>query len=219
LAKSAAQRAMRGETGRLRLGFTVIAFYGVLPEAVRVYRNRFPDVIVELTEINSPSLEHALASGELDLGILHPPLETPSLTHRALPPQKLVLALPVDHPLASSSVIHIADLQGQPFLLAPRRIGPNIYDKVITLFRNEGVSPTIVQEVTPMTTLVGLVSAGVGLGFVTEGLAAVGRPGVVFRPVSPQPPEIPVAAAWADGQPSVTAMRFLEVVRELSAGG
>ncbi|WP_420963753.1 LysR substrate-binding domain-containing protein [Brucella sp. IR073] len=218
LAKSAAQRALRGETGRLRLGFTVIAFYGFLPAAVRVYRSRFPDVSVELTEVNSPSLERALASGELDLGILHPPLEMPSLNHQSLPPQKLVLALPVDHPLAARSTVRVAELRDQPFLIAPRRIGPNIYDRVIAHFRSEGVSPAIIQEATPMTTLIGLVSAGVGLGFVTEGLAAAGRPGVVFLTVEPPPPEVPVAAAWAGDRPSMPAMRFLDVVRELSGG-
>lgn len=216
LAKSAAQRALRGEIGRLRLGFTVIAFHGFLPEAVRLYRGRFPDVDVELTEINSPSLERALASGELDLGVLHPPLETPSLGCCGLPAQKLVLALPQDHPLARKRIIPAEALRDQPFLIAPRRIGPSIYDKVIAHFRNAGFSPLIVQEVTPMPTLIGLVSAGVGLGLVTEGLAAAGRPGVVFRPVSPPPPELPIAAAWAGERPTVAAERFLDVARELS---
>lgn len=32
-----------------------------------------------------------------------------------------------------------------------------------------------------MTTLTGLVAAGVGMGFVTNGIAAVGRPGVAWR--------------------------------------
>lgn len=218
-AKSAALRALRGETGRLRLGFTVIAFFGVLPEAVRRYRSRFPDVVVELTELNSPLLEQALASGELDLGVLHPPLNTASLSCQDLPAHKLLLALPAEHPLASQACVRVADLKDQPLLIAPRRVGPHLYDKLIAMFRNEGISPTIVQDVTPMTTLAGLVSAGAGLGFVTEGLAAAGRPGVVFRPVSPALPDIPVAAAWVGEQPSIPATRFLEVVAGLLGDG
>lgn len=216
-AKMQALRAIRGEVGRLRLGFTVIAFYSALPEAVRIYRSRFPDVAVELAEMNSPMLERTLAAGEIDLGILHPPIGAPSLSVRLFQPDRLVLALPEQHVLAALQTVSVRDLDGQPFLIAPRQIGPNIYDRIIALFRNEGISPNIVQHVSPMTTLVGLVAAGAGVGFVTEGVANAGRPGVAFRSVSPDPPSLPVAAAWAGPAPSIAAQRFLEVVASLAA--
>lgn len=217
LAKAQALRALRGEVGRLRLGFTVIAFYGVLPEAVRLFRTRHPDVAVELAEMNSPSLEAALAAGEVDLGVLHPPLTTPCLVTRPLPAQPLLLALPAAHRLARQATVAVADLEDEPFLIAPRAIGPSIYDRVIALFRGQGFSPRIVQEVTPMTTLTGLVAAGVGMGLVTEGIAAVARPGIAFRPLAPEPPRLPMAAAWHEAGPSRTSERFLEVVAELTS--
>lgn len=65
-----------------------------------------------------------------------------------------------------------------------------------------------------MTTLAGLIAAGVGVGFVTEGIARSGRAGVVFRPVEPAPPALPLAAAWRGTAMSVTARRFLDVVEE-----
>lgn len=212
LAKTQALRAVRGELGRLRLGFTVIAFYGMLPEAVRVFRGRYPDVAVELVEMNSPSLEAALVAGDIDLGVLHPPLAMSELTTRTLPEQQLVLALPAMHPLARRKIVAVADLENEPFLIAPRAIGPSIYDRVIALFQGQGISPHIVQEVTPMTTLTGLVAASVGLGFVTKGIATVARPGVVFRPVEPEPPSLPIAAAWRAPDLSMPGERFLEIV-------
>jgi DNA-binding transcriptional LysR family regulator len=216
-ARQQALRAVRGEVGRLRLGFTVIAFYGVLPEAVRVFRNRYPDVTVELVEMNSPALETSLMSGEIDLGVLHPPLGTTRLTVHALADQKLVLALPSAHCLAEKATIALAELEREPFIVAPRAVGPSIYDRVIALFRAHGISPHVVQEATPMTTLTGLVAAGAGMGFVTEGVATVARPGVVFRPVEPEPPRLPMAAAWQGPTPSQAATRFLDVVGELMA--
>lgn len=211
-AKAQAMRAVRGEIGRLRLGFTVIAFYGDLPEAVRLFRSRFPDVTVELVEMNSPQLEAALMANEIDLGILHPPLAAAELTVHPLRPLPLVLALPSSHRLAARSVVKVADLAEEPFLIAPRAIGPSIYDRIIALFDREGINPNIVQEVSPMTTLTGLVAAGAGLGLVTAGIATVVRPGVVFRPVRPTPPSLPVAAAWHGPRLSHVGQRFLEVV-------
>ncbi len=215
-AKVQALRALRGDVGLLRLGFTVIAFYGVLPEAVRAFRSRYPDVAVELAEMNSPSLEAALTAGEIDLGVLHPPLTAPGLIEQLLPDQRLLLALPASHPLTANATVAMADLAGEPFLIAPRAIGPGIYDRVIAQFGAAGISPHIAQEVTPMTTLTGLVAAGAGMGFVTEGIATVARPGVAFRPVKPEPPRLPMAAAWRAPQLSRSGERFLEIVAELT---
>jgi DNA-binding transcriptional LysR family regulator len=63
-----------------------------------------------------------------------------------------------------------------------------------------------------MTTLAGLVAAGAGLGFVTQGIARVARPGVAYRPVLPPPPSLPMATAWREPAMSGTAERFLDVV-------
>jgi DNA-binding transcriptional LysR family regulator len=216
LAKAQALRAVQGEVGRLRLGFTVIAFYGLLPEAVRVFRERYPDVAIDLVEMNSPLLEAALDSGKVDLGVLHPPLANTALTARPLPDEKLVLALPAAHRLARKQVVAAADLAGEPVLIAPRPVGPSIYDRMISFCRSQGFSPRIVQEVTPMTTLTGLVAVGVGMGFVTQGIATVARPGLAFRPVEPEPPSLPMAAAWrGPGLPKAGEL-FLKIVAELT---
>ncbi|WP_157018415.1 LysR family transcriptional regulator [Mesorhizobium xinjiangense] len=214
-AKALALRAARGQAGHLRLGFTVIAFYGILPEAVRLFRTRYRDVEVDLVEMNSPLLEAALLAGEIDLGVVHPPLETPGLGMQSLADQPLVLAVPAGHPLAAKAAVSVCDLADEPFLVAPRVIGPSLYDRIIALFRDAEVSPNIVQEVSPMTTLTGLVATGAGMGFVTAGVATAPRPGVAFRPVEPEPPSVPMAAAWHGSEPSPTARRFLELVGEL----
>lgn len=215
LARRAALRAVRGEIGQLRLGFTVIAFFGALPEAVRKFRTRYPDVAVKLSEMNSPSVENALAMGEIDLGILHPPISTNLITS-ALAPQRMLLALPARHRLAGKTTIAVSDLEDEPFLVAPRAVGPSIYDRLIGLFQRAGISPRIVQEATPATTLCGLVAAGAGLGFVPEGIAHAGRPGVVFRSVRPAAPSLPMAAAWRSPSLSASGERFLEIVRTVT---
>jgi DNA-binding transcriptional LysR family regulator len=218
IAKEQALRATRGETGRLRLGFTVLAFYGLLPQAVQSFRHRYPQIDIELVEMNSPSLEEALTTGTIDLAILHPPLVNPGLALHALPDEPLLLALPETHPLAVLDIVPVSALEGEPMLIAPRRIGPSIYDRMIALFQAESVTPRIAQEVTPMTTLSGLVAAGAGIGFVTRGLARQPRNGVTYRPVTPTPPSLPMAASWLKPGLALTARRFLDEAIALYAG-
>lgn len=213
LAIRQARAALRGEVGQLRLGFTVIASYSAVPAAVREFRTAYPDVRVELVERNSPALEVALLTGEIDLAILHPPLASGQLGTSSLPAERLMLALPADHHLAGNPQVTMADLAGEELLIAPRLVGPRIYDRIIAHFQAAGVSPNIVQEVTPMTTLVGLVAAGVGTGFVTQGIARVARSGVAFVEVVPEPPRLPIVAAWLGKAPDATSALFLEIMR------
>lgn len=211
-----AHRAAQGLHGRLRLGFTVIASYTWLPRAVQKFRDTCPEVTVDLVEINSPAVEEALDRGEIDLGVLHPPLVRTHLRMKELPDEPLVLALPVGHQLADQPSVTFADLAGEPMLMAPRSVGPVLFDKVIGCFRGADVEPRIVQEATPVTTLAGLVAAGAGIGFVTRGVAVSTRPGVVFRDVVGAP-AVPMAAAWMPPEPLPTSRQFLDVVASVLA--
>lgn len=194
----------------MRLGFTVIAFYTVLPRAVQRFRSRYPDVRIDLQEMNSPAVEEALAADVIDLGILHPPVSATALATLDLPAEPLVLAVPAGHPLAASAELTFEDLNNVPLLVAPRWVGPAVYDRVMACFAAADVSPRIVQDIFPMTTLVGLVSAGAGVGFVTRGVARATRPGVRFVAVTGAP-SLPVAAAWMAPCPTPPAQRFIEV--------
>lgn len=215
-ARTAARRAARGESGRLRLGFTVIAFHTALPRGVQEFRSEYPHVTVDLVERNSPALEEALISGEIDLAILHPPLEHAGLAVQELPAEPLVLALPEGHPLADRADLTFADLDREPLLLAPRAIGPAIYDRLMAAFAQAGAVAHVVQEVTPMTTLAGLVAAGSGIGFVTSGIAGTGRPGMTFASVRGAP-ALPYAAAWLPPDPLPSAGNFLTIARRALA--
>jgi DNA-binding transcriptional LysR family regulator len=206
-----ARRTEQGLQGRLRLGFTVIASYTRLPHCVQEFRSTFPNVTVDLVEINSPAVEEALDRSELDLGVLHPPIAHGQLCVRSLPDEPLVLALPVGHRLVDQPNITFDDLDGERLLTAPRGVGPVLFDKLVACFRAAGVEPHIVQEATPVTTLAGLVAAGAGIGFVTRGVALAGRPGVQFREVVGAP-SVPMAAAWAQPAPTPTGQQFIDVM-------
>src|SRR5919202_234418 len=54
-ARRTAQRAARGEIGRVRVGFVEAAtFSGILPDVLAFFRMHLPDVGLELFEMSSP---------------------------------------------------------------------------------------------------------------------------------------------------------------------
>ena len=60
--------------GQLRLGFVSLADFGVLPALLKAYKSARPGVALALREMLSPDQAAALAAGELDFGLLLPPV-------------------------------------------------------------------------------------------------------------------------------------------------
>ena len=70
----AVMRVSSGERGRLRIGFVSLADFGVLPQLLKAYKAARPGVQLALREMLSPEQSLALAAGELDFGLLLPPV-------------------------------------------------------------------------------------------------------------------------------------------------
>ncbi|NEQ45995.1 MAG: LysR family transcriptional regulator [Leptolyngbya sp. SIOISBB] len=191
------QRAAQGKLGKLAIGYTGPALYTVLPEIVRRFRDRYPDVQLNLHELCTPDQEAALLAGELHIGFLHPPLAAPWQQREVLS-EPMVVALPDSHPLASQPELSIQDLSQESFILFPQTVGPKLYGEIMTLCAQAGFSPKVVQEATPQPTMIGLVAAGIGIAFVSTSLQSISRPGVVYRSLQEATPMLKLAIAWKD---------------------
>ena len=67
------------------------------------------------------------------------------------------------------------------------------------------------QEVSEIRTVLGLVSAGLGLSLVPESVSTGERAGVVFRPIEGRAPTVDLALAWRADDSSPALAAFLEV--------
>src|SRR6476619_5514921 len=84
-----------GESGRLRLGFVSLADYGVLPGLLKAFKAARPGVSLALREMLSPEQAAALSAGELDFGLLLPPVDGEAgLEHLVVQRERFVAALP-----------------------------------------------------------------------------------------------------------------------------
>src|SRR6185503_15604155 len=175
---SQALRAMAaGEAGRLRIGFVSLADYGVLPALLKVYKAARPGVALALREMLSPEQAAALAAGELDFGLLLPPVgEGAAFEHLVVQRESFVVALPAGHRLASGrGRLALRALGGEPFVTVPREIAPGLYDIVAALAKQAGISLNVAQEAIQMQTVVSLVSSGLGAAVVPASIANLGR--------------------------------------------
>ncbi len=212
------QRAAAGDSGLLTLAFVSSADYSVLPKALREFRRLYPAVQIELHEATSDRQLESLAAGRIDLGILIPPVPDKLKTELDYLPvlsEPLVLAMPEGSKAATSKrKVALKNCMDLPLIIFPRRLGPALYDQIIGCFRNAGLSPHIGQEANQMQTIVGLVSAGMGIALVPQSVSNLKRPGVEYRALKDASPLVEIGLAWRRDNASPVLRAFLELMQK-----
>ncbi|PSN12878.1 LysR family transcriptional regulator [filamentous cyanobacterium CCT1] len=212
-----AQQTSQGDIGQFAIGFTGPALNSVLPKIIRRFKERYPQVKLELERLQTPEQVEALMSGQIQIGLLHPPIDNNALVLETIHREGLVAVLPDSHRLAqtASQPISIRELADDSFILYPRHIGPVLYDRIINLCQRAGFSPKIVQEVSPQQTILGLVSAAVGVSLLHASAQVVAPAGVVIRDLLEPTPVLELAIAWHPETTNPVLSTFLAIVREV----
>ena len=210
------RRAAGGEVGRLTLAFVSSADYSVLPPFLRAYRAAYPQVQITLQEATSDLQLDDLLHNRIDAGLLIPPLPDKAgleLDYLPVLSEPLVLALPAGL-LKKQGRLALASLPRLPLIIFPRAISPALYDAILSVFRDAGVTPEIGQQAIQMQTIVSLVSAGMGMALVPQSVSNLMRPGVEYRALRDATPLVETGLAWRRDNASPVLRGFLELLRK-----
>jgi DNA-binding transcriptional LysR family regulator len=213
-----ARRAASGESGLLSLSFVSTADYSVLPPLLREFRERYPQVQTDLREATTDVQLEDLVHGRIDAGLLIPPLTDKAraeLDYLTVLSEPLILAAPTGlKGLRGKNAAPLKAVADIPLIIFPRRIAPAFHDAILTCFRDAGLTPRIGQEAIQMQTIVGLVSAGMGIALVPQSVSNLKRPGVEYKPLTDKTPTIETGLAWRRDNMSPVLRAFLELLRK-----
>lgn len=208
------QQFTASKTGRLRIGFTQMARHCVLPEILSVFRDRYPQVQLDILEECTEELVEALRSTKVDLAFLHPPLRADFLNLIPIHQERFMIALPLNHPLALQAEIAFTGLANDRLILHHREHGPVLYDHILHLCQQAGFSPTVIHQDTDRSFL-GLVTANMGVCFIPPSMQNAKNPGIVCLPIVGDAPTLEHAVAWRRDDSSPFVKLFLQVVQEI----
>ena len=210
-----AERAVRDSTdgGRLRVGAipTIAPFF--LPSAVTRFRQKLPNVQLQLKEDLTERLLADLLTGDLDVGVMALPIRDERLHAERLFSEQLVMALPASHKLAKKPEVKLADVVNEPFILLDDM--HCFGDQVLSFCRQGGLEPQVVCRGEQIGTLLAMVAAGLGVSVVPE-MASVGDPskGRVYRPLGKPAPTRTLCAVWHKQRYRPPSLRtFVDVVK------
>lgn len=165
--------------GILRIG--IPPYYGkyflpkILPKFIHVY----PHIKLDIMEDKGSNLDKALLSGEINIAIHHLPVSACGLTYQKLQCERILFLTPQSGFLPYS-VQPIIEKTLNPLVRTKKFILPQKGQKICQLVE-EYLSkcdflPTDVIRISNMETIIALVAAGIGVGFVPElGLDSIAK--------------------------------------------
>lgn len=208
------RRSLKGEIGTLAVGFFLWGAGGFFARLIREYRKLNPQIRLSLYEMHTWAQMDALLAGKIDIGFTRP-LEAPfdrSLCAELLYSDPVVVALPIDYPLAGES-IPISALAGEPFVMCERSVTPALFDGILGLCSKAGYSPHIVNTSTSWPGVLTLVESGEGIAMVPSGVRYLRTPGVTFATIEPETTHIGISIAWNPENENPIQRDFLRLVR------
>jgi len=213
-----ARRIAEGAEGQLAIGCVGSATYSLLPRLVRALREELPGVDVSVRgEMLAPAQITALLTGEIDLALLRPPIEQSGLLVETVRRDRLIVALPEGHALATRDDLSVSDLRDEEFV-AHAGHGRSVMSSILTaMCADAGFVPRIRHEVEETSTLVTLVSAGLGVAIVPEPTAALDIAGVCYRPLTPDALGVDLDVARVATANSSLLDNVLTVLRQVAA--
>ena len=213
----AVREATTGQRGILAVGAITSAMVDVLPPLIDKMKASHPDVTISMREIDSVEAVPLLQSGDIDLAFARLEGELGSgIKSMPLREDRLAVALPKDHPLASRSRIRLSSLSEEDFVMFYRRVSPGYFDSLVAACRTAGFSPRIVHEVGSVASQVAFVGCGQGVALIPSAMKKMAPDTAVVRPLTDKLRVVTTAVAWntvRDNpavEAAVTALELLE---------
>ncbi|WP_296260911.1 MULTISPECIES: LysR family transcriptional regulator [unclassified Pseudomonas] len=204
----------RGESGRIRLGFVSSVLPDVLPSLIRQAHQRYPGIALVLKDMPGPDQVHALKSGQLDFGLMRLPAPHSGVQTQVVLQESIIVALPVDHPLTVQTFIEVKALAHLPVLMLARRYAAGFHDGLLRAIADQGGKLEVADELGEFTTMLALVSAGLGIGLLPDHAGRALPPDVVSRPLYLGDYRALTGLAWTSLDTAVKTTVF-NLMREL----
>ncbi|MFI7628650.1 LysR family transcriptional regulator [Microbispora rosea] len=156
--------------GRLTVGMVVGCTVTPLFDALAAFHRAHPGVEIALLEDNSDRLVEGVRSGALDLALAGLAAAPDGLETLTVISERIVAAVPPDHPLAGRDGVTLSDLVSHPIVCMPYGTGlRTVFDRACAA---RGLQPVIALQAGAADAVAGLAARGLGVAVLSESMAA-----------------------------------------------
>ena len=217
--KHRARQAAKGEMGSLKIGYLPSACLTFLPDLVRRFKAKYPNVEISLFEMTANAQLIAFDRDEIDIGISRPlPIEKKDIFRsELLYIDRLSMIVPSNHPYTKLDSVDLDKVSLESLILFERDSAVGLFDSIIKLCQKHHLTPRISAQPRHMQTLLTLVASGLGIAIAPGCVKKLLTKGCEFVPIAGDDTEIPTQSHYKQLDLSATAKAFLEISLESSA--
>lgn len=185
---------------RLAASYTVLGYF--LPGLLARFRTNYPDIELDLLDMDRPDIERAVLVGEIEFGIaLLSNLEKPQRFQRhTLMRSRRQLWTSASHPLLEVERASLRDIAAYPYLLITV---DEAEESTLRYWRSHRLAPNIAFRTGSMEALRGLVAHGFGVTVLSDMVyrpwSLEGRQ-IEARPIANAVPDMEVGMLWQPGR-------------------
>lgn len=205
-----------GTAGEIRIGYTDDAQYGWFPRAVQDWLHRYDRIDLRLVEEYSPVIAEKVATGELDLGLVSPPIP-PQLTDievEPIRPLPLRIAVPADIPEARAPSLPLGAIGGKTIITGSLQSESGFYQQMMQILAGLRSGNRFRHGIYPTAMIANMVAAGLGWSLLTDDSVDDARSDIVLVPIEDSAAEISRALIWRRATLTPAARAFKEYLLE-----
>lgn len=211
--------AAQGRVGTLRVCAVPSASLALLPRILPEFTRRFPHIRLRLSSGSTVGILSELQRGELDAALLVPPASgVPGIEITGVGRQRLALAVPSDHRIASQRTAMLSDLAEDALVALAHSDSPGFASEIVAACQRAGFHPKVMQESSHALISLPLIAAGLGVAIVPEALRRIAIDNVAYvdlLDVSGEPLTYAMALAAHAGSMNPAVRWFMDTAREV----
>ncbi len=236
-----AQDAGQGIVGTLRIAFLSNVATASLGGRMREFRDRFPGVNLSLLEAPGHAQITMLIRGDIDVGIVR--ISRPGVGRAARAAAKarnphgdlvaavgfssdelmsdevgrepMVVALPLDSELcalADRRRLRWTDFHRRPMIGTPDG-RERYFESFLACCERAGAHPVVSQDARDLMTRLWMVAGGFGFTPTSASSQEISRPGLAYRPLPADGPEVLTFAVWRKAEQPAHLRHFVQMLK------
>lgn len=154
--------------GPIHIGASYTYGEYVLPTTIAKFKEKYPDILPNISIRNSKRIIEQVVNQELDIGIFEGVKSNKNLNAKAFAESEMFIIVPIDHPLANKKEVTLKELEKETWIL--REDGSGTRKLTDQFFINGNISPTSTMEFGSSQIIKESVQRGLGISIMSEWL-------------------------------------------------
>ena len=150
--------------GEVTIACVPSAVYYFLPQVLRKYHENFPKIRIKIHDASANEVLSIVASGEADFGVNFVGSDESNIEFKTIFEEQFVVACRKDHALSKRKKLSWEEVSHYDFISVSKSSGNRMLIDLALAGKSQ--APQIIYEAQHVTTLLGLVEAGMGIAVV-----------------------------------------------------